>query len=221
MKINFKTVNKSLSGIDQKIENLRTENTQLKQRCTNFENRLALLECKPGIESGHNEPNRDNVNIQKRDLAIILINLPKFNIENAIKLVNAAANKLKIDFDHTEIMDLYRVQGKNERFTHIVILLNSTLARAKWLAKRHVSLLASNLYNSFPSSKIFISERTTQIERDLFTLIETSKYFENFKYKWMTRGVIYVRESDTSSALKFQSRTDYDKYVKSTSITEN
>jgi len=143
----------------------------------------------------------------QRDLELIIFGVPNVVDEKLLDTITIVAAGLDTTISSAEIVDSFRIRGKDPLFPPIVVRLPTMAKRNQWiaLARRRRNLTASSLRNSWPPSRVLLCERSTASERKTYNEARSLARLHGIKYVWMRRGITYFRPRDGAESQRYLS----------------
>jgi len=141
----------------------------------------------------------------QRDLELIIFGVPNVVNEKLLDTITIVAAGLDATISSAEIVDSFRIRGRDPLFPPIVVRLSTMAKRNQWIARRQKNLMASSLRNSWPSSRVLLCERSTASERKTYNEARSLARLHGIKYIWMRRGITYFRPRDGAESQRYLS----------------
>lgn len=146
-----------------------------------------------------------------RDFELMIVGIPFVRGEDLLHLLSliAAHLNLKTNFNVSDIASCYRIKSRNES-RPIIVRFCLTFVRDNWIiAMKALKRLFANLVSSdFPHVQVFIFERATRLERDIFNKAKSIASDNAFKYVWIKRGLTFMKKNDDSPVIRISSESD-------------
>lgn len=213
----FNKINSSLkklhdtnSKIESSIEFLSQQNLELKKRIESLEQQkkedsryIAVLEDK--MESLLKSTRKANFELK---------NVPKKERESKddlINMVTCLSSSVGASLNRSDIVDIYRVNGKKERVTNnpIVVETKSTIIKTDLLHKcklynklNKTKIRAKHLgFTTQEENPVFICEQLTPRASRLHFLARDLVKSTAFTFCWTAYGNVYVRKDENSQII--------------------
>lgn len=140
-----------------------------------------------------------------RSTCLEIKNIPVKKTESKVGLLNTVAdvgNALKVSILPQDIKDIFRIGTKSPEVKTIIVDFTSILTKEKLLAsyknfnKGTTKLNTEHLKIGGLSKPIFISENLTAKMKRLFYLARVCANSNGYKYCWISKGKIFIREKE-------------------------
>ncbi|CAG5014247.1 unnamed protein product [Parnassius apollo] len=138
--------------------------------------------------------------------------------DNKLELTNIVQNTCKVlavDFQPSDVKDVFRIKGKSGTSTLVVDFLRTKtkqelIKSAKLYNKTHPNeRLNSTLIGlGGPSIPLYLSEGLTHKGRRLLYLARDFASTAKFKYCWTSNGKVFLRKTDESPHIEIKCETD-------------
>lgn len=146
--------------------------------------------------------------------------LPETQNENLLHLVTVAATKIGVKLNEDDIDLVTRVGPQNSRIPNtrarpIVVRFLRNNKRNDMLtsARARRNLSSTDLEIQGTSSKLYLNERLTKLNRKLFRDARIRAKQNGFRYCWVKHGSIYARKEDQKSAKQIRTAEDIDRVL--------
>jgi hypothetical protein len=155
----------------------------------------------------------DNMEQQARLSNIEIVNLPERREENLLAVIEKIGSIIKHPISKSDIVSAHRVphfDKKCPRPKNIVIKFATKILRDNFMtASRATRGLKSDLL-CIPGTaqSVYINEHLTTKNKQLFRVCREQAQKYNYKFVWIRRGTVLVRQSETSPI--FAIRCDQD-----------
>ncbi|KAL4713524.1 hypothetical protein ACJJTC_007762 [Scirpophaga incertulas] len=158
-------------------------------------------------ELRHKMEVQEQLNV-KRELEIV--GVPEQLNENLTHVVMIASKKIGVDLQMTDLDEVRRVGTKNPKNTTnrtvsrpIVVKFLSKIKRDDVLSayKGRRKLTSEDLVPG-SSSSVYINERLTAQNRQLFREARTRAKMQNFQYCWTRNGTVFIRKAANTNGFK-------------------
>lgn len=222
---------------DAKLDSLMSTITQIKEQ--NDDIRLSVdfmstkyEEVRVRLEEMESE-RRNNLNYIKvleqrietlergsRSTSIELRNIPHTQSEtkeNLIQIIKEVGLATNAPIQTADIKDIFRVKSGSSIKKPIIAEFTSVLTKEKLLnsikvfKKQYREITTSTIKIKGTAQPIYISENLTPKAKRLFYLARDYAKNKNYKFCWVSHGVVYLRKTEGSSALRIINETDFEK----------
>lgn len=190
-------MNEVVKDVNTKMSSIERENSVLKDRVKQLENRVDVLE-KQG----------DTSNQYSRRNCLRVSGIRESDDENMDEIFKKLATELGADVDTRDIDNMHRLRHKksrqgsttNQRPRDIIIKFTTYRARQKMLTRR------SQLKHSKVYDRVFINEELTKLRGEVFYQARLLVKSKKIKSTWTANGVILVKDqSDVVHRCEFKS----------------
>lgn len=217
-----------IEGIREAINSLTNTIKAQNNRIEQLEARVILLEtrpeethtCSPAIESIVTQLQRD---IAERDQALLSNDLeisgcPEVPNENCTQIITAIARKIGVEIDEKDIVSAERT-GPPRRATQdytqarprpLTVRLTRRATRDTLLQAARIrrDLNTESLQLPEPPRKLYINERLSKRNRQLFQKAREISRENGFKYVWIREGNIFVRQEQGKQRYRIRNEMD-------------
>ena len=142
--------------------------------------------------------------------------------ENSNQILHTLALKLGVELDERDVMFAKRVgnilrdrvEGETARPRVIVIRLARRAARDSLLSAARVrrGLTTADIQMPGAPKRIFVNERLTKTNRQLFYLTRQAADRLNWKYVWTKDGHILARKEEGKAVVQIRTEADIDRF---------
>lgn len=200
----FDEVLKAINELKSDYNLLRDENTVLKQRVNELQNRIAVIDndCE-GLKQ-----------YLRRDL-LELHGIPQNLEENTDDLVQHVAELAEINLDVSDISISHRLPAKRGKTAAIIVKFTRRKVRDNIYNNRYKLRGKTTSDLGFTqSNRIYINESFTAKSKQLFYEVKTYQKSHNFKYIWSRNGSVYLRKNDdhTTETVRFNSLKEFEEF---------
>lgn len=194
IKIQNSDIRSSLEFLSKKYDNLVEEFNDLKSKNLNNTEYIKTLEEK--IEK---------MERSSRSTCLEIKNIPVKKSESKVTLLNTVTDvgkALKVSILPQDIKDIFRIGTKSPVDKNIIVDFTSILIKEKLLAsyknfnKGTTKFNTEHLKMGSPYKPIFISENLTAKMKRLFYLARVCANSNGYKYCWISKGKIFIREKE-------------------------
>lgn len=158
-----------------------------------------------------------------------IVGIPEENNESLINVINITTKKLGVELDESDISYVARVgprpsssskTDRNSKPRPILVKLVRRLKKNEIIqtCKAHRKLTTEGI-TAGPPKPIYINERLTRKNRQLFREARLRARQHDFKYCWTRNGYIFVRQADNKPATRIDSAEDLDVKIGPTGAT--
>ncbi|XP_055910758.1 uncharacterized protein LOC129945123 [Eupeodes corollae] len=194
----------AISDNKKRIDDLESENTQLKHQIVSQHQRIHQLEQKEAQKQImiYNIPNHE----------------PNIDLRAVFTQVQAVLSNVPLKDD--DVVDIRRLPSKTAKPGPLLIEMKNTHVCKRFLtaAKLHrinvsqnQNSLSFSISNSINDQLIYINEYIPISDLILYKKAKAHKIEHNFKYLWKKNGNIFTRKDDESKIFKLSSLTDFDR----------
>lgn len=193
---NTKVLKEQAEKIDRylkKIEELSTENKQLKQVIANLENRVEDLEQYSRINT---------VEIQ---------GIPQGESEDVADVVKEVGKALGMKIEECMIDACHRMRsrpGSNDPPTIIVKFVRRGIKEELLRKRREKKTLSTKHMNLHTDRPIYINESLSPARRRLAALARVAKREHHYQYLWIRNGKIFLRKENGAKVIQVTSKDD-------------
>lgn len=200
-----------------KMNNIITENQQLKLEITNLRNR-----------QNHHEKIINNIeaetDVHKQNEIknnIIISGLSKTNISSTTQIIEKILDKLNVNPQIKNEIEDVQVISKNDNNNSVIsIKLKSNAAKKEIMnkksTKRSLTVQELDMSNTnehlnnlnLQDNQIFFRDQLTQYQLQLFRASKELKIKYSFKYLWFKNNTLLIRKTDVSKVHKIISKND-------------
>ncbi|KOB51869.1 Uncharacterized protein OBRU01_26997 [Operophtera brumata] len=198
-------INERLDGLDQRLETIE----QRKPLSAAIE----VVELEKTVAQLKNELNERDQEALSSDLDIG--HLPEIKGENILHTVIQVAAKLGVTLEARDIVFVERVGsadrvGEEKRARRVVVRLARRQLRDDLLSAARVrrTLSTTQLDIVAPTQRIYLNERLTRANRQLFHQVREECRRLQWRYSWTKRGRIYARQGDGKQVYPIRSEAD-------------
>ena len=171
-----------------------------------------------------NEVAIDDVQQDLRRDCLEIVRIPCVPQDNPKQLVQEVGSLMDVDIGVDDISTAQRLPDTKKVKNGIIVKFIRRDKR-KEMYKNRRKLIGKNtsalqsvrkeIGKSVPSgSKIHINESLTAYRKRLFGKIHKFKQDSNFKFLWTANGMLYLRESESSSVFRFTTFEEFDEFCK-------
>ncbi|KAI5633152.1 hypothetical protein NE865_14104 [Phthorimaea operculella] len=199
----------SNDSIQSSVELLTAQNEEFKKRITQLENKLSedrdyiiMLENRiEDLQTGSRKSNMEIKNVPKLD---------KETKQDLVEMVTCLAENIGSSFSKSDIRDIYRIRGKNEKKdTPIIVETNSVLLKTEFISKARSfnkktksKLCAKHLgLKTREDTPVFLSEHLTAKGTRLHFLARDLAKSREYKFVWTAYGKVYIRKNEQSPVI--------------------
>lgn len=207
----------SLTGINVRLDSFEQRIEAVENRCVPAPDEIAQLE-RTVLHLKHELNDRD----QEALLSDLEIGqLPEEKGENIVHTVIVLGAKLGIQLEDRDIVFAERMGiaqvvaegGEEPRARRVVVRLARRDLRDRLLSAARVrrtltAVDAGQASNARNRSRIFINERLTRANRQLFHRVREECRKHQWRYSWTKKGRIYTRQADGKPVHRIQSEED-------------
>lgn len=195
--------NKAMNDINKNCNTLKKENDELKKKNAELTNDVKMLKIK--MKNLEQYSRKNNVEVS---------GVPASNGENVKQLVKDIGAAINVVVREEDVMAAHRVPTYNrEKAPSLIIQLHNRTLRDNWLKgfKDLKNLTANKINNSFPQSRVYVSEHLTPDNKMLLRITKQKCKEVGYQYSWVKEGKIYVRRASQEKSIKIE---DYDDLAK-------
>lgn len=200
-------INARMDGIEQRLEAVEMKRTEPVAKITDLEHTIAQLK----------------VELNDRDQEALLSDLeighlPEEKGENVLHAVTVLAAKLGVTLEERDVVYAERIgveqhasaAGLEPRARRVVVRLTRRHLRDQLLQAARVrrTLNAADAGYAAPHQRIYLNERLTRINRQLFHCVREECRKLQWRYSWTKRGRIYARQGDGKPVHLIRSEAD-------------
>lgn len=219
MKIELKTVVSTLSKFEERLDDMSTKISTQESRITALENQAAgMVDLKIQFKHLQEKFNNQSQGMLRKDVEIQ--GIAETASEDANCIISLLASAAGIRLDETEIDFANRVgpaRPNSSRPRPLVVRFTRRATRDKFFRAtkaRHLSTKDANIKG--PETNVYVNERLTKENRQLFRTCRTEFKNAGFKYCWTKDGTIFVkrREGKSEEAYTIKTHEDIQKIQK-------
>lgn len=201
------TLNDKLGELTKTIEAKNHEIAFLKTSVSNLQRLLTVHEQ----------------NSMKNELEIV--GMPEYDSENLMQVATRVCKKVGVDLNEQDVDEVIRVGPKNMRGGDssgsgskwprpIVVKMLRKRNRDEVLkaAKSRRNLTSEHVVEG-PPKNVYINERLSKENRNLFREARQRCQKFGFKYCWIRNGAVHIRQSENRAAIRLQSIEDLDQKI--------
>lgn len=188
-------VSGTLDSINELIKKMNTEMNDIKRENAKMKEENASL--KKDVDDLHKRMRAMEQHSRKTNVEIS--GIPVTPNENVLNLVKDIGSAIGQEFQADQVVAAHRVPSyRKERISSLVVRFQSQTTRDRWITgyKNKKSLLASEVNNSFPKTRVYINEHLAPADKLLLSQIKIKCKDLNIKYAWYKEGKFFVRKSD-------------------------
>lgn len=188
-----KKINTEMNEIKKENKLIREENASLKKDFEDIQRRIRVMEQ------------------HSRKTNLEISGLPVTPNENVLNLVKDVGSAIGQELQEGQVVAAHRVPSYHkERISSLVVRFQSQTTRDQWIAKykNKRSLLASEVNNSFPKTRVYINEHLAPANKLLLSQIKVKCKDLNIKYAWYKEGKFFVRKSDGGKCFRVNKADD-------------
>lgn len=180
-------------------------------RCVDMENQLRLL--KDQTETLIKTAGTTSMVVTReggeRDYEIIIDGFGSISRDKLLFTIERLAAVIAIDFQKLQIANCYQLHLKNNKHP-IIVKFISTFTRDSWLRGKRAKgdIYANEIDVDYDHVKIYINERSTKSEREVFAAAKKIAIEHGYQYVWMKRGIVFVRETAQSPYIRITCLND-------------
>lgn len=189
-------IKKQYREINRENQEYKALNAQLTQKVTTLESKVRDLE---------QYSRRDNIEIS---------GLPKTAGEDERSILRDVGRAIGLEVNENSVVAVHRVPTYNKtRAPPIVARFTTRDQRDAWIQafKKMKTVLACDINNRFPATKIFIGEHLTPDNKQFLRKLKDACKELNIKYVWCREGKFYVRKSEGENGVRVNSVEDLQK----------
>lgn len=213
----------SVAGLSARMDSIELRLEMVEQGRQECSPEVADLQCK--VVLLQRELNERDQDALLSDLEIG--HLPEQRGENVVHTVSVLATKLGVVLDERDIVFAERLgiaqgasaAGEAPRARRVVVRLARRHLRDELLqaarVRRNLSATDAGRDPSAiagattpPRTRIFLNERLTRVNRQLFHRVRDECHRLQWKYSWTKRGRVYARQADGKQAYPIRSEED-------------
>lgn len=235
--VGLQDVHQELSEWMMEIREFRQEMTEFRStvlgitaRMDDFERRLVVVEQRREESAPEVADLQSTVLLLQRELAdrdqdallsdLEIGNLPEERSESVVHTVTVLAAKLGVSLDERDIVFAERVGtaqgagagGGAPRDRRVVVRLARRSLRDQMLGaarvRRTITAADAGRDAGLPPARIYINERLTRANRQLFHRVREECRRLQWRYSWTKRGRIYARQGDGKQAYPIRTEMD-------------
>lgn len=216
----------------QQVSDLKQQNTEIDLKLSNVsdtlnqklehfgrklelqDNEIILLRnCVSDLQHKLNINEQNNL---RNELEIVGIN--EESNENLVHITLLTAKKIGVDLLEADIDEVYRAGPRRSNLTgkprSIVLRLTRRVTRSRILkAARERRPLSTDDIIKGTSNNVYINERLTTTNRQLFRETRARAQNRGFQYCWVRNGTIYVRKAENHPSMSIRAPTDLDEKI--------
>lgn len=195
------TINETLFDYKRKLEDANRE--------------IASLKC--AVFQSQKDLELQELNIYSNELEII--GLPEESNEKLLNKVIATTKRLGVDLDQSDVSYVTRTgplrttpssPNKPTKPRAVVVKLVRRLKRDEIIKAGKTYRKHSDGVSAGSQNHIFINERLTKKNKQLFHEARTRSRMHNFQYCWTRNGIVYARQAEKKPALRILTPEDLD-----------
>ena len=194
----FDGFNREIFDLNKKVDELKTENTQLKNGMNEIKKNVMTNK-----DSYHELLSKLNeVEQEKLTNELILVSSSTNLNENVFTEYVNHNNENPIQINDIKISKKFNNKNKNGKTSYILLTKNKDIRKSIFKSKRNLK-----------SKNIDVFESLTKINQELLT--EARKHYSNklIHSAWSFNGYIYLKKTDTSEPKRIKSLMDIHKYL--------
>ena len=197
-------------------QSLSTRCDRQEQRLTTIERLLSAQDPSPNLNRG-----RTNPDIMNRDFELIITGIPNIPNENLLQTISSVANAINVTHSNTDVASAIRIRSTMDGFKPIILRFTSVFKRDSWLTQKRLKreLVASDIMTSWPSNHVYINERSTKEERRLLKEAKDLSKQYGFRFVWMKRGNIFIKQDENARAVRFTSARSFNSAASLVQVT--
>jgi hypothetical protein len=206
----------SMDFINNKYEELKKENAELKERMNQLEKKIeqnqltkdenvALLQ---NIQEVKMEVKEKDQYDRNRNLEINGLDWP--NNENLQETVQRVADAYGVNFYKPDQVDVgHRIPNKNKnKPSAIIIQFKHRESRDAWLSSRKKIVTNDNIWRNGNGSRVYLNENMSPYFKELFWKTKNFAKEKNIKFVWFRQGKIHMRTHENDSFRIIKSEED-------------
>lgn len=191
----LKRQSEDLRIFKEEIENLKKENTVLKNK--NKELEMRLVDCEQ----------------YSRKNCVEIHGIPVTPNENVVHIVKKVGEALDVNIQETMIDNCHRLGRRNDGGAPgIIVKFVRRLDVEEVLKKRRVKRNLSTRHMGMSSDcPVYINESLCPMKRTLYGRVRALKREKGFKYLWLRGGKILIRKEEGAPVVEINCYDDLDK----------
>ena len=203
----------AVANITGHVESLRANQQSISNRCDRQEQRLTSIERMFSAQDPPTNFNsgRTNSDITNRDFELIITGIPNIPNESLLQTLSSIANAINVAYSNSDVASAVRIRSALDRPKPIVVRFTSVFVRDSWLTQKRIKreMLASDITTSWPSNPVYINERSTKEERRLLKEAKDLSKQYGFRFVWMRRGNIFIKQDENARAVRYTSAISF------------
>ncbi|CAB0015187.1 unnamed protein product, partial [Nesidiocoris tenuis] len=129
---------------------------------------------------------------------------------NVFDILNKICDLIKIKIEEQDVIDIRRINSDRRQRGNsptIVVFRDRSIRQKILDSRKSIPTLTLKDVGVDLPGKLFLNERLTPFNRQLFWLARQTKSF-GFKYCWVKNGIIYIRRDESSPTIKISDEKD-------------
>jgi Na+/phosphate symporter len=216
------TISSSFKELGDRLDTFDKSLSYTMERQDNIDTRLKQVEEQ--IRSSGDLGNKitslqeqiDTMEQQARLYNIEIANLPERRDENLTNIIEKIGGIIKHPVSASEVVSVHRVphfDKKDTRPKNIIVRFTTKILRDNFIqaAKGNKYLKSDQLAVGGTTRNVYINEHLTAKNKQIFRLCRERAAKHQYKYVWIKRGTVLVRQTDSSPIFAVRSELDLKK----------
>lgn len=182
------------------IEELMTENKQLKQKIQKLEERI------------------EEVEQYSRNNSLEIQGIPMEQNENVLNIVKEVGKALDLEISDSMVDACHRlgkkkeVEGEDDKPPGIIVKFVRRMDKEEFIRKRRVKRTLSTRHINRPMDQpIYVNESLSPSRRRLLFMAREAKKDKNYQFLWVRNGKIFLRKEEKSAVKTVRNHEDLSK----------
>ena len=204
---NQQFISDSYEEIKAKLEELLTENQQIKAENIELRKTVKVLEKKVL----NNESTIDDLEQYGRREMIEIEGFPAKANENIEDLVIKIAAACEVKITPDDIEAAHRVKSRTKTNLPIIVKFKSRKTKQGIMANKKKLSGKKTSDFGYPKSDFFVNESLTQRNKNLLRLTRLKRKEKGYRYAWSNNGNVFARKDAESIILAIKNEEDLSK----------
>lgn len=219
LKLQLTNVVSAISHCNERLDDITYQLTQsdskikyLEDRNLDHENTILMLQEQLNYQA----------QLQLRN-EIEIVGIPEHSNENLCHIVLTTASKIGVSLSESDLDGVARPGRRSPKTTGdrkqpprpVVVRFTRKVKRDEFIkaAKMRRNLNSKDIDPNDSESKIYVNDRLTRENRQLFRDARTRAKQLDYKHCWTNGGIIFVRKREGSGPIQIRSHSDLDRYL--------
>ncbi|XP_028177966.1 uncharacterized protein LOC114365561 [Ostrinia furnacalis] len=216
------TINNSLKTFGDKLDNIEKSLSYAMERQDSIDSRLKQVESRLSSSDDISsqvtqlQDKIDSMEQQARLYNIEIANLPERRDENLLAIVEKIGAVIKHPINKSDIVSAHRVPHFDKKCTrpkNIIVKFSTKILRDNFMAASRANrgLKSDQLCMPGTVCSVYVNEHLTAKNKQLFRLCREEAKKCSFKFVWVSRGTVLVRQSESSPIFAIRCEQDLKK----------